>query len=175
LVAIIERGERNVQMLEALLPAGTSFSRDPIPCDGRPPNLRPAERRRWFETMSGCLEHADLLFLDPDNGIAAAGTKPTQRSAGKSVSIAEITALRRPGRNIIIYHHQTRRRGGHVQELSHLAATLEAASLPVAGALRAKPWSPRAFIFIDANPALVARAEAIATAWKGHMTWQPST
>jgi hypothetical protein len=49
---IIERGERRVQALEALLPLGTIYCSDVIPCEARPPTRRPLERRRWFDQVN---------------------------------------------------------------------------------------------------------------------------
>jgi hypothetical protein len=116
--------------------------------------------------------NTDLVFLDPDNGIAPEGLRMTRRSAGKSVLPTEIASLQRPCRAIVVYHHQTRRKGGHMNELRHLAARLRAVNLDVAGALRASPWSPRAFFLLDAAPELVRRAAEIAEAWGGdRLTW----
>lgn len=145
LKAIIQRGERQVRALEPLLPFDTVFCADVIPCVERPPERRPVERLRWLAQVSQGLDKADLVFLDPDNGIAPETLGKMRRSAGKSVFAEEVAALRRPGRSIVLYHHQTRRKGGHVEELRHVGTRLCAAGLDVAGALRASPWSPRAF------------------------------
>lgn len=173
LKAIVDRGERKVQALETLLPAGTVFSSDLIPCEVRPPRRRPVERERWFFETCRRLVEAEIVFVDPDNGIATERTKPTLRRAGKSVTVAEIASLQRPNRAIIAYHHHSHFKGGDIEELRHLGDRLSAVGLSVVGALRASPWSPRAFFLLDADARLVARAEGVASVWRGLITWHP--
>jgi hypothetical protein len=80
---------------------------------------------------------------------------------------------RRP-RSLVIYHHQTRRKGGHLDELHDLAKRLkEKTKLQVSGALRASPWSPRAFFILGDDDPLIEKAEQIARTWQPHITWHP--
>jgi hypothetical protein len=171
---------------------------------------------------------ANLVFLDPDNGIAPEGFKPTQKRSGKSVSLTEIDRLARTGRDkftwevgdvewewvpdptakpiiapehmeearrqlremrkgrtdgssegprprpLVIYHHQTRRKDGNLAELDYLAKRLkEKTKLQVSGALRASPWSPRAFFMLGADDPLIEKAVQIARTWRPHITWHP--
>ena len=164
--------QRNVHALEqaSLMPCAF-FASEPIPCDVRPFPERARERQRWFDRISTSLESADLLFVDPDNGIAPFGLKLTRRSAGKSILMEEIVALRRSGRTVVVYHHQTRRKGGHVDELRYLAERLADAGCRVAGVLRASPWSPRAFFLIDADTDIMQRAQALSAQWNGLIAW----
>ena len=68
----------------------------------------------WLERIKTKLKDCNLLFLDPDNGIAREGLKLRRRAAGKSVTIEEIKALQESTRGMVIYHHHTRFRGGIV-------------------------------------------------------------
>jgi hypothetical protein len=167
---IVLAQQRNVHALEqASLMPGAFL--EPIPCDVHPFPERARERQRWLDRTNTSLESADLLFVDPDNGIAPLGLKLTRRSAGKSILMAEIVALRRSGRTVVVYHHQTRRKGGHVDELRHLAERLADAGCRVSGALRASPWSPRAFFLIDADTNILQRAQSLSAQWNGLITW----
>lgn len=78
--------ERSVAHLEQspIWPKDTAFHRTPVP----PHRLRSA----WAEAMRADLGKADLLFLDPDNGLGA--------STKKHATTSEISRLRRPGRSI---------------------------------------------------------------------------
>jgi hypothetical protein len=78
--------------------------------------------------------------------------------------VEELCALQRPGRSLIIYHHQSRRPGGHNREFEVLAGRLETAGLRVCGALRAKPRPARLFLILDGDD-LCARARSIADFW----------
>jgi len=174
LVTINKSGQRHVRALEdpTILPSAI-FARDPIPCTASPFKLRPLERIRWITEISTRLKGCDLVFLDPDNGIAPEGLKMTQRRAGKSVTIEDIAALTQHNRTIAIYHHQTHRKGGNLQELRDLAKRLRKSKLQVSGALRAKPWSPRAFFILNGNPEIHNRAETIVETWEGWISWYP--
>jgi len=173
LCAIRDGGVRDIRFLEQLL-TDTDFASELIPSDIQPSSRRPVERQRWFQRVMERLEGANLVFVDPDNGIAPDGFRPTERKSGKSVSLAEIGDLARPNRSLVIYHHQTRRAGGHLEELHFLAKRLkERTKLQVSDALRARPWSPRAFFILDADAQLIERAKQIAQTWGHHITWYP--
>jgi hypothetical protein len=125
---IVHAQHRDVRALElASLMPGALFAGESIPCELRPFGERAADRQRWFNRTKQQLDSADLVFIDPDNGIAPLGLKLTRRSAGKSVLPAEIGALRGPGRTLVVYHHQTRRKGGHIEELRHITDRLREA------------------------------------------------
>ena len=79
-------------------------------------------------------QDCNLVFLDPDNGIASEGLRLTRRRAGKSVTIEEIDLLTQGRRTMVVYHHHTRRKNGHVSELSDLATRLRKSGLRVSGA-----------------------------------------
>ncbi|HEX5761480.1 MAG TPA: hypothetical protein VF121_20025 [Thermoanaerobaculia bacterium] len=117
-VADFEAGRcrRAIRSLEALalLPPDTLFHRELCP-------RSPAERRHWAAGMVKSMEGADLVFLDPDNGLEGAALSP------KSTAIAELVALRRPGRALLLYHQQTRCGGGAEVEAAHVARRLAAA------------------------------------------------
>jgi len=171
LCAIRKGCNRHIRFLEQLLP-NTRFASELIPSGIQPISHRPAERQRWFLRIMEHLEGANLVFVDPDNGIAPDGFRSTQRKSGKSISLAEISGLARPDRSLVIYHHQTRREGGHLNELDYLTNRLkDGTMLKVSGALRARPWSPRAFFILDGDDQLIERAEQIAQTWKPHITW----
>jgi hypothetical protein len=120
------------------------------------------------------LKNCDLVFADPDNGIAPGGLKLTCSRAGKSVFVAEIKALTDDQRAIVVYHHQSRRKGGHLKEILYLAQRLDASGLQVSGVLRAKPWSPRAFFILNGDAELCTRARDVAKVWGSLMSWYPS-
>ena len=134
---------------------------------------RQQARREWLEAVRRKLERADLLFLDPDNGLEPAGFRPTAAKSGKSIMISELHQLARPGRCLIVYHHQSRRAGGHHAEMQHWADRLRASGFATVDALRARPFSPRVYFLLDAPALIRQRAKQIAVDWQDCITWHP--
>jgi hypothetical protein len=170
LLTIDKNHTREVAALEPFL-QGALFARELVPCDLRPFSRRPAERRRWLSDIKLMFKSRNLIFLDPDNGIASERSKPTWRRAGKSVFIDEMKSLKECDQAIVIYHHQGMFKGGHEAELRSLAGRLNESGFRVCGALRAKPWSPRAFFILDGDEELCIQAQNIATIWGGQIEW----
>jgi len=77
------------------------------------------------------------------------------------------------GLGLIVYHHSTRRAGGHDAQIEHWAGWLRQAGFQWIDALRAKPYSPRAFFLLDAPDDVRCRAEQIEQRWRGLITWHP--
>ena len=173
LVGVVSSGQRNVRALEAsnILP-GAIFADEVIPSDGSLAQRRQA-RHEWFVWMKDNLTEADLFFVDPDNGLEPAGYSHGSAKAGKSVLLSELRELARPGRCLIVYHHHSRRKGGHQCEIMHWAERLRAAGFATVDALRAKPYSPRAYFLLNASPDIRRRAEQISLDWQGWITCHP--
>lgn len=173
LKGLVSSGQRNVAALESdrLLP-GAIYFREPLPTDGVSAARR-AARSAWLGRLSAAFETCDLIFLDPDNGLETKGFNPGAAKAGKSVALVELDALRRPGRTLLVYHHQTRMRGGHDFELEHWGARLRALGFGQVDALRASAFSARAFFLLDGTPELRARAAALSDRWGSRLTWRP--
>ena len=170
---IVSSGQRHVHALEAagVLP-GAIFASELIPIGG-PIAQRQQGRHEWLRSIRRRLEAADLLFLDPDNGLEPAGFHPTAAKSGKSIMISEVRELARPGRCLIVYHHQSRRNGGHHAEMAHWADRLRASGFVTVDALRARSFSPRLYFLLDAPPLIRQRAEQIAADWQNCITWHP--
>lgn len=166
-------GCRSIKALEAanLLP-NASFFNEPYPAK-EPWQNRSKARSDWFARARKTLAQSQILFVDPDNGLAPTSFKPTQAKAGKSITLCEVAALRQEGRCLIVYHHQTRKAGGHLQEIAWWAKRLRRCGFNTVDALRAKPWSPRVFFLLDATRQIREKAAALQSRWTGHISWHP--
>ncbi len=168
---VVASGRRQVVALEEadLLPGATYFS------GVIPAGLTPAEcgiqRTAWFDRCKAHLTGCDLVFLDPDNGFETTGFSPRTRSAGKSVSLSELSALQQPGRTLIAYHHHTPRAGGHLAELAYWAGRLRAQGFERVDALRASPYSPHAFFLLNGDDVIRDRARALVQQWQDLISW----
>lgn len=164
---------RNVIALEQMGSLRADYFSDPIPIE-LPPLDRSAARADWLTRGVSHLQFCDIFFLDPDNGIASARVKATQKRAGKSVLMEDLCRVGADGRSLIVYHHQSRFSGGHHTEFRALTERLTVAGFLVNGALRAKPWSPRLFILIGCENRVCERARNIADRWGEAMQWLPA-
>ena len=148
------RRSRAVESIESLglTPAGTIFHGAHCPS-------QPSLRQVWFGEMLERMEPADLVFLDPDNGLESANLSP------KSAAVAELVGLRRQGRTLLLYHHQTRHKGGAGSEVETLGRRLREAGFASVEAIRLRPYSSRFYFLLDADPALSQCLQTFASLW----------
>jgi hypothetical protein len=73
---------------------------------------RPEKRAGWFQKALTCVEKTHLVFLDPDNGIALDERKKHWNIGPKYVFLDEVKGYLRRRKNLILYCHQDRRKGG---------------------------------------------------------------
>lgn len=112
-------------------------------------------RKRWFERVQRKLENCDVIFIDPDNGLCPNdrfnhGTSKTW----KRLPLEEALRLAK-GRMAIIYHHNSRFKGGHVAENLFWAEQLETCSF----AVRFRAYSARTFFVVNADSRVVSAAK----------------
>jgi hypothetical protein len=131
---------------------------------------RERERGVWFDHVVDAMKGCDTVFVDPDNGLEPDGYKPCGAKAHKSITREEVRKLAH-GRALVIYHHQTRRKDGHLSEIDHLHDLLRRDGLDVKGSVRARPWSPRLFILVGASDAQVRAARDFAASSHDEAHW----
>lgn len=170
---IVRRDARSVAALEAatLLP-NAHYVSEPAPTAGTP-SARRLARQAWIERARDQLADADFIFVDPDNGFKPSRFSPAARRAAKCVALGELQTFAQPGRTLLVYHHQTRRPGSHEAELRHWGTRLSTAGFQQVDALRARPYSPRAFFLLDAPDTMRRRATDLCTRWRDLLSWHP--
>ena len=72
-------------------------------------------RRQWFLHALEGSEGADLVFLDPDNGLEVASVPPASTKANKYVYLYEVRAIAERGQSVLIYQHHNRSAAADVQ------------------------------------------------------------
>jgi hypothetical protein len=95
----------------AVLPPGTVFFEEPTVGElglGASGKRREAFRTDWFIRAQAAVAGADVVFLDPDNGIEVRSVPRRAPKAGKYVFWDEIEALWARGHSLLIYHHLNR-------------------------------------------------------------------
>lgn len=125
----------------------------------------PQERRdwrvAWFRRAKDRLSTCDLVFADPDNGIVDDDDRRKGRSKfGKQMPLAEVQGFAQ-GRCAVIYHHNTRRPGGHDVEVDHWLKEIGMPSL----AVRATAFSPRTFFVLNPSKEIELRTQEFCQRW----------
>jgi len=92
-----------------ILPKETIFYSKPLPYSSVNPSEREEERKNWFKVSLSQLKSADIIFLDPDNGIQTDKVRKTQIKAIKYVFKDEIKEYYELGKSLIIYNHRDRK------------------------------------------------------------------
>ena len=161
---LLKKQERSVAAIEqsGLLPAATFWS-GVVVCQGCKNPEKAPWRRRWLQDSLECLRDCDIVFADPDNGLRER-TKfsPGQRRSGKSICEDEALSLAANGRPVVVYHHNTKRRGGHGAEVRYWQGRLGGGTC----AVRWRCISPRTFFILNCTEELRGRAEQWCERWE---------
>jgi hypothetical protein len=163
---IVRLGQRHVAAIEASgLLGGARFSGEPLACTAAGPAGRRAWRAAWFQRVLQDLAGGELVFADPDNGLCDdTRFHPERTSCWKRMPLHEAKALA-DGRSAILYHHNSRFKGGHRAEVLHWAGRLGEDTI----ALYWRPYSNRTFFIVRPTAALAARARTFADIWAPHV------
>jgi len=161
---IVRSGQRNVQLIEESgLLANAVFSSALLQFEGAPDG-RGRQRADWFRQSLIDLAGCDLVFADPDNGLCEDNTFDIEnRKKWKSLPLSEAHVLS-AGRVGILYHHNTRRRGGHREEICHWLDLLGRNAI----ALRWRTISPRTFFILNPTIEIRSRVDRFLADWLPH-------
>ncbi len=119
---------------------------------------------RLVRPGSSDLRAADIVFADPDNGLV--DSNPLRRSRkpfGKQMPLSEARALA-DGRTAIVYHHNTRRPGGHEAEVNHWVEQLGEGPM----AIRVTVYSCRTFFVLNPTREIAHRVATFCKRWANH-------
>jgi hypothetical protein len=116
LARILKHSKRNLSEIETrgILPPKTIFYRESLPFPDRGCVTGPVRaqqqgcRERWFKNGFKKVRPADLVFLDPDNGVAGKRVKKYSRKSVKYVFVDEITDSLNRHQSVVLYQHQRR-------------------------------------------------------------------
>ena len=161
LKALVASGQRNVDQVETsgLLDKGR-FSNRLLAFNGNPA-IRGKRRAAWFSETLSDLHHCDLVFADPDNGLCEDQKySMASKNFWKRMPLSEAHVLAAQ-RTAIIYHHNTRRAGGHAREIQYWIDQLGQQTL----ALYWRHLSNRTFFILRPTSEIRLRAEKFAQKW----------
>ena len=106
---IFHKKSRSVLDIEknSVVPSAVFYSK-PIPIKGTP-GERAEQRVKWFEESMTMLADAELIFMDPDNGLLENGDAG-KLGAEKFVYPEEVQKCFEAGKNVVYYCHRGRRK-----------------------------------------------------------------
>jgi hypothetical protein len=158
--ALIEGDRRLTSEIEHLgiLPTKL-FYREHVPKPSLPcclpstQQIQKKVREDWFARAKTAVQKAELLFLDPDTGIADttenascfSRSKKHQMKSAKYVFRDEITALTQAGKTVVVYQHQQRKKNQVSVQLAEFAKEHKGCF-----ALKFRPLSVRIYYVLPA-------------------------
>ena len=155
---LVGENRRRISDLERanILSGSALYFSDSIPYGAFPLDLRIEQRTRWFEKSRKSLQAAQVVFLNPDNGVQTSKIKKTQTRSVKYAFADEIKGYFEDGKMVIVYNHRdhspietyaTRFR----ETLNHVGRTARLRVLPF-GSFSARDY---AFFYRDSQALLV--------------------
>jgi hypothetical protein len=117
LARILSDNQRTLNRVESsgVLPTDTLFFSQTMPAPVLPcfssaaRDAQARSRALWFEAGLKKLAEAQLVFLDPDNGIAGKKAKRHSRSGVKYVFQDEVLEWLNRNQSVVLYQHQQRK------------------------------------------------------------------
>jgi hypothetical protein len=178
---IVVTGRRSVAALDGagVLPVGTVTHAAPLTFAGLASGDRAARvdrRARWLADALAATQGADVVFVDPDNGLRRDdhATGAYRNRAEKHAYLSEIGSLLARGQSVVAYHHADRSAPVEVQAQRRMDEIADQLGATPLGAVRARRGSTRLFLVIpDAahRPALSARLAALdESSWARELT-----
>lgn len=113
------QGESDSQLTLESLSRAIPLLENAACCYEYVPPIAGGERRRWWNAALGTVRGRDLVFLDPDNGVAVehdqlhAPVRFSEDATRKHALVTEIASLLDSGSSVVVYHHLGRPKGGH--------------------------------------------------------------
>ena len=121
---IVKRCDRRIEAVEEtdLLPDAVFYGADvPGPVKGARGDDRLVDRQTWTEGALQATDGCDVVFLDPDNGLAPASAPITSAKAPKYAYLEEVGKWSKRCQSLVIYHHL----GRNHPHLDQIASWLE--------------------------------------------------
>lgn len=165
LAALVGRRDRSTAAIEKTGVLGRAvFANESLDVRDIPFRDRERWRQAWFRRVVGTLKDCDLVFADPDNGLyPTEHFKPTRKESAKRISLVEATELA-DQRTAVVYHHNTRRRGGHKKEINHWMRQLPNCR----HAWYWRRWSCRTFFILNAEGETERQLGKFTSRWEAH-------
>lgn len=120
---LIAANDRNIAAVKnrGLLPENAVFFETPLSLSGLPKGTaktklqRVEARQKWLAQALILTETADLIFLDPDNGLEVSSTAYHQDKSPKFAFYREVEQFWSRGQSLVIYQHKNLHETAEIQ------------------------------------------------------------
>jgi hypothetical protein len=130
-----------------ILPESTIFFAEPLDGLGAP-QPQDQHRRKWHSQALTKAKKADMVFLDPDNGLESEHSARNSKGASKYVvTITEVQDYVAEDKSLILYHH-FHRKVAHPKQIKELLKRLWLTTGVESWGIRFGSVSPRVFVVI---------------------------
>ena len=162
---LIQEGPRTMlEVQRSCLLNCAAFADEPLDVSKVRIRDRKQWRQEWFGRVKAKLADCDLLFADPDNGLCQdCRFRYARKEDSKRIPLFEALSLA-DGRPAVIYHHNSRFKGGHLLEIWEWMGRLPVGTL----AYYWRRWSPRTFFVVNPDAMMMCQLENFAERWGGN-------
>jgi len=174
---IVCRGRRAISEVESasILPRRTIFYSLPLSSrEASEGTRRSTQRAEWSTRALEVLSPAEIVFMDPDNGLPGPSVHSGATKGPKYLFPDELKPYRQRGQSLVVYHHQTREKGGLATTVPQKFQILHSLGFEQAWALVFRRVSVGVYFILPA-PSHVAILEERSTnfietewGWGGH-------
>ena len=147
---VMEKRHLNTIEMSGLLPKETCFYSEPLsfqPNESYPARIR--KRAAWIDGALKAVADAEVVFLDPDNGIECKSVSMTASKGPKYTYWDDIEAFVKREQSLVIYHHMNHS-AKHVLQVKAILEEIEARFKRKAEALIFNRGTSRAYFVIPA-------------------------
>jgi hypothetical protein len=158
---IVSESQRDLEVIETSGLLGDAvYANEPLAFEGDALK-RGSERASWFQEVLSSLKNCNIVFADPDNGLCEDRKyKISRQSYWKRMPLSEAQNLG-AGRTAVIYHHNSRFRGGHAAEIQHWLNLLGSDAI----ALYWRSVSNRTFFILNPAYEIKQRIKDLVNIW----------
>lgn len=123
---LVSENDRHINSVRdgGILLSDTTYFNHPLSYPSRQPRTaRQAARENWVQGALTATAEADVIFVDPDNGLSET-VDPLRKNGPKYAFTDDLRQFANRGQSLIIYHHLGRR-GTAVQQIKYWAGVLQ--------------------------------------------------
>ena len=125
--SIVEKKKRNIQSIEGggVLTSNTAYFNDLVSKSKADRASYKEYRERWANAALKSVEGKDIVFLDPDNGLASDKRNGGKREDAKCILRSELAKFWGDGKRVVVLYHHLSKAEKHDAQIIRLMGEIE--------------------------------------------------